>query len=57
MGLSPYGDAWRRHRRIFHNLLNAGAIKKYHHIQTRSNTAFLRALLDTPEDFWFHIRR
>ena len=53
----PYGPSWRRHRRSFHNFFNINAVSKYQPIQRREVHAFLRRLLDTPDNFFHHIRQ
>ena len=56
-GFLPYGSWWRRHRRSFHNFFNINAVSKYQAIQRREVHAFLRRLLDTPDDFFHHVRQ
>ena len=57
LGLLPYGELWRRHRRLFHHFFNVNAVSKYQPIQRREVHAFLRRLLDTPDNFFHHIRQ
>lgn len=54
--LMPYGERWRANRRIVHYFFHEQASKRYHESQTRTNLAFLYALLDAPESFMQHIR-
>ena len=55
--LLPYGVSWRRRRRSFHHFFNINAVSQYMPIQRREVHAFLRRLLDTPDDFFHHIRQ
>ncbi|KZW01599.1 cytochrome P450 [Exidia glandulosa HHB12029] len=55
-GLMPYGSYWREHRRVLHHYFNQDAVKRYYELQTRTNLAFLRSLMESPTDFWHHIR-
>ncbi|EKM55880.1 uncharacterized protein PHACADRAFT_209392 [Phanerochaete carnosa HHB-10118-sp] len=54
--LSPYGDAWREYRRLFHHHFRPMAVPQYHHKQTKAVRRLLHLLLDTPDDFMKHIR-
>ncbi|KDQ53882.1 hypothetical protein JAAARDRAFT_415303 [Jaapia argillacea MUCL 33604] len=56
ISLMRYGSEWRDYRRVFHQHFNQLAVDKYQSIQTRESRAFLRRLLETPEDFYDHIR-
>ncbi|KDQ52205.1 hypothetical protein JAAARDRAFT_138959 [Jaapia argillacea MUCL 33604] len=51
-----YGPQWRDYRRVFHQHFNQVAVDKYQDIQARESQVFLRRLLETPEDFFDHIR-
>ncbi|KDQ53896.1 hypothetical protein JAAARDRAFT_38867 [Jaapia argillacea MUCL 33604] len=51
-----YGSQWREYRRVFHQHFNRSAVDKYKDIQARESRVFLRKLLETPEDFYDHIR-
>jgi cytochrome P450 len=53
----PYGEGWRRHRRTFHQYFNKIVVSKYMPIQRREVHAFLRRLLDTPDNFFQHVRQ
>lgn len=48
----PYGDYWRLHRRALHQHFNESALKSLRGKQERLAARFLKALLDTPEDWW-----
>ena len=57
LGFLPYGLWWRKHRRSFHDFFNVNALSKYQPIQRREVHAFLRRLLDTPDNFLHHVRQ
>ena len=57
IAILPYGVGWRRHRRSFHHFFHINAVSKYLPIQRREVRAFLRRLLDTPDNFLHHIRQ
>ena len=57
VAILPYGVWWRRHRRSFHQFFNINAVPKYQPIQRRGVHAFLRRLLDTPDNFLLHIKQ
>ena len=56
-GVQPYGTRWQRHRSSFHQHFNINAVSKYLPIQRREIHAFLRRLLDTPDNFVHHIQQ
>ena len=55
--LLPYGVWWRKHRKSFHQYFNINAVSKYMPVQRREVHAFLRRLLDTPDNFLHHIQQ
>ena len=57
IAILPYGVSWRRHSRSFHQFFNNNVVSKYQPIQSREVHAFLRRLLDTPDNFLHHIRQ
>jgi len=57
MGVLPYGMWWRKHRKSFHEYFHMNAVSKYLPIQRREVHAFLRRLLDTPDNFLHHIQQ
>ena len=57
MALMPYGLWWRKHRKSFHEYFHRGAVTKYQPIQRQEVRAFLRRLLVTPDNFFYHIRQ
>ncbi|PPQ81712.1 hypothetical protein CVT25_013442 [Psilocybe cyanescens] len=54
VAIMPYGDQWRRHRRIFQNNFNKKAIQNFEPVQTRKVRNLLQGLLGTPERFEAH---
>nr|BED43007.1 cytochrome P450 monooxygenase [Trametes versicolor] len=52
----PYGPWWRRHRRAFHQFFNPTAIVELRSIQRTQVGHFLNRLINTPDDFYEHIR-
>ncbi|KAF8581749.1 cytochrome P450 [Ramaria rubella] len=52
----PYGNWWRRHRKMFHQEFQPAAVNKYNEIQTRHNRTYLRHLHATPAEFEQHSR-
>ena len=56
-GLMPYGEAWRAHRREFHQFFNQRIIPQYQPIQLKQTRAFLRRALDSPNDVGQHVRQ
>ncbi|RPD62686.1 CyP450 monooxygenase [Lentinus tigrinus ALCF2SS1-7] len=55
-GFMPYGQYWRRHRRLFWQHFHPGVISKYNAIQGDVSRAFLGKLLTCPERLEEHIR-
>ncbi|KAF9041585.1 cytochrome P450 [Panaeolus papilionaceus] len=54
--LYPYGDTWRAHRRISHQVLKPEATHRYHPIQVKKVHDMMLGLLDHPEKFAEHSR-
>ncbi|KAM5534507.1 hypothetical protein V8D89_011839 [Ganoderma adspersum] len=52
----PYGQAWRRRRRAFHQSFDAHVIANYHPIQASHTHRLLHNLLTSPEDFRQHLQ-
>ncbi|EJD43159.1 cytochrome P450 [Auricularia subglabra TFB-10046 SS5] len=52
VSLMRYGSAWRTHRRALHQHLNDAALARLHANFERTNARFLRALVDTPREWW-----
>lgn len=57
MLLMPYGDTWRRVRKLFHGLLHLKASNSYVPYQDLESTSMMIALLDEPDKVLHHIRR
>ena len=53
----PYGDRFRKHRRLMSQVLNSQAVVAYRELQTNSTKGLLKSLLDSPERFDHHILR
>jgi cytochrome P450 len=45
--LLPYGDAWRRARKLFHSHVHQGVAHRYHPVQIDSARRFARDILTT----------
>ncbi|OCH86990.1 cytochrome P450 [Obba rivulosa] len=52
----PYGPEWRAHRKLAHAALNPAQVKGYHTLQEDIAALFAKALVDTPHDFYSHVR-
>ncbi|KIY71129.1 cytochrome P450 [Cylindrobasidium torrendii FP15055 ss-10] len=52
-----YSDSWRSHRKTFSDFFNHKVVKEYTPIQDAASYALMRALLQTPEDFFNLVRR
>ncbi|KAH7923206.1 cytochrome P450 [Leucogyrophana mollusca] len=50
-----YGNRWRLHRRLFHQVMRAEAVLEYRPLQLRKARQLLIDLLDTPEDYVAHL--
>ena len=57
VSLMPYGELWRKHRKLFHEHLQSSMIPNYIPIQRRKVHDFLHQLLVTPDNFLPHIRQ
>ena len=53
----PYGDRFRKHRRLMSQVLNPHAIEAYRGLQSNNIRVLLKELLDRSEDFEHHIMR
>ncbi|KIM72092.1 hypothetical protein PILCRDRAFT_829992 [Piloderma croceum F 1598] len=51
-----YGSTWRAQRRTFNNQFRPAVVSGFHPIQMRQVRILQNRLLDTPEDFLYHIR-
>lgn len=58
LGLSPYGDRFRRYRRLLHQFMGTrAAVEKYADLLNREAQVFLRHVVERPSDVQEHIRR
>lgn len=57
LGFMPYTQKWRDHRRAFHQYFNQREVAKYEPIQVQECRAFLRRMLDAPDDLAQHVRQ
>lgn len=56
--LLPYGDRFRRYRRLFHKLIGSvAAMKQFYPIEEAETRRFLRRVLDDPDNLSTHIRK
>lgn len=55
--LVPYGDGWRRLRKVTQSLLNVTAVDNLLPIQNAEASQTLYQLLQDPRDSWKHVRR
>ncbi|KAI0714193.1 cytochrome P450 [Cerioporus squamosus] len=51
-----YGPEWRRYRRALHNQFLPAMVLRYQAIQREATRNLLRNLLETPEQFSYHIK-
>jgi cytochrome P450 len=56
IGLMPYGDRWRAHRKMFHQSFQAGAVSTFHPQETEAARQLLLNLYHKPGDFISHFR-
>ncbi|KAF9469732.1 cytochrome P450 [Collybia nuda] len=56
VGLMPYGDEWRRRRKILQKYFKKDIAVVYQPIQTQKIHDMLRNILETPEDFISHYK-
>ncbi|KAF8964339.1 cytochrome P450 [Flammula alnicola] len=55
-GLMPYGEEWRRHRKLYQQCFRPKASLAYRPIQTQKIRNMLLALLDAPDEFGAHCK-
>ncbi|KAE8322187.1 cytochrome P450 [Aspergillus sergii] len=53
----PYGDTWRHHRRLTHNVVGSQAVRAHRPIQDNEIKVMLQDLLQRPENFVKAIER
>ncbi|KAF9036901.1 cytochrome P450 [Hymenopellis radicata] len=54
--LLPYGDLWKKHRKIFHQEYRQEAMEDFREDQQRAAIDLLRNLSETPERWMTHLR-
>ncbi|GAA6058281.1 hypothetical protein JCM3770_002891 [Rhodotorula araucariae] len=57
MTFMPYGDLWRRERRLLHQLTSPASAASYEEIQEMESAQFVRDMLNEPTEFWGHCQR
>ncbi|KAG0703344.1 cytochrome P450 [Suillus ampliporus] len=56
VGIMPYGNRWRLHRRIFHQAFRQAGIPTYHAVQLRCAHKMLFSLLHDPGNYASHFQ-
>ncbi|KAF9022858.1 cytochrome P450 [Hymenopellis radicata] len=51
-----YSDEWRLHRKTFHQYFAAKEVLEYRPVQMATTRTLLKLMLQTPEDFFTHVR-
>ncbi|KIJ51013.1 hypothetical protein M422DRAFT_244990 [Sphaerobolus stellatus SS14] len=51
----PYGDTWRKHRKLYNQQMHKGAISQFGSLQYEAIHELLRNLLDSPLDLAQHV--
>ncbi|CAL1701206.1 unnamed protein product [Somion occarium] len=57
MPFMPYMHKWRDHRWVFHQYSNQREVAKYRPIQVQECRAFLRRMVDAPDNLAQHVRQ
>jgi len=52
-----YGDLWRQHRRLMHQMFYPAAALQFHPYEVKATHGLLRRLLDKPDDLIGNLRR
>ena len=50
----PYGNKWKRGRRLFHEFFNVKEVTNFDDYQRKHARRFISRLSQTPEDFLAH---
>jgi cytochrome P450 len=50
LSMQPYGDTWRRGRKLLHTYVHPGVSSNYHHTQLQAARRFARGILDAKQD-------
>lgn len=56
IALEPYGTRWRAWRKSFHENLHPAAANEYRPLELKAARLLLRNLLQTPDNFYEHLR-
>ncbi|KIJ57163.1 hypothetical protein M422DRAFT_238752 [Sphaerobolus stellatus SS14] len=51
----PYGEIWRRHRRVLHEKVHAGVTETFRPVQLKYTRTLLKRLLTSPSDYYKHV--
>lgn len=57
IGFMPYGEWWRRHRKVFHTYFNPKAVVAQYPVQRKAAHGFMKSLLESPAKFEDHATR
>ncbi|KAK4047662.1 hypothetical protein OIO90_006091 [Microbotryomycetes sp. JL221] len=57
MTFMPYGDLWRRQRKLLHQLTSPKAASSYEPIQEQESAQIVRDMIKTPKNYWGHCQR
>ncbi|KAH9853035.1 cytochrome P450 [Lenzites betulinus] len=57
IAFTPYGDGFRRQRKLMQSAVGINNIPKYRPLLVAETYAFLQRMIDSPEDYMQHIRR
>lgn len=57
MTFMPYGDLWRRERKLLHGLTSPKAAGGYEGIQEGESAQLVRDMLRDPKGYWGHCQR
>ena len=52
---APYGDEWRRRRRLFHRVINEKTSTRFYPLIKNATNRFLYALIEEPEKYRYHV--
>lgn len=55
-GFLPYGETWRKTRRVFHSQMHTNAAPKFQTVQKRQARAFLKQLLENQTELAVSVR-
>lgn len=56
MPVMEYGDEWKEHRRVFSKYFRSAAVPSYHPRIRKERTKLLQSFLNSPDEFYVHIR-